>query len=58
VNHLRLHPRFLHNVPNLSIALQINSGTFVSVMPQRLRCANFPISNLPTIQLTVSSAFE
>src|SRR5579862_3833219 len=34
VNHLRLHPRFLHNMPNLSIALQINSGTFVSVMPQ------------------------
>src|SRR5579862_2711924 len=34
VNHLRLHPRLLHNVPNLSIALQINSGTFVSVMPQ------------------------
>ena len=43
---------------NLSIALQINSGTFVSVMLQLLRFTNFHISNRPTIQLAVSSAYE
>ena len=43
---------------NLSIALQINSGTSVSVMLQLLCFANFRISNRPTIRLTVSSAYE
>jgi hypothetical protein len=58
-NHI--HPFFqllLLNPSNHSTALQINSGTFVSVMLQLLRFANFPTSNRPTIRLSVSSVFE
>ena len=48
----------LINPTNPSIALQINSGTFVLVMLQQLCFASSRTSDRPTIRLAVSSAFE
>ena len=60
LRHHHLYPFFQLRLivsSNLSIALQINSGTSVSVMLQLLHFANFCISNHHMIRLAVSSAY-